>query len=89
MKLRLQQQKRIACISDQADIRQAFVKVGIGAEKKSQVISEKEKKITAYHEAGTCDPVPRAAGCGTGVQRIHYSYGNGCSRLYDAAAGSG
>lgn len=36
----------------QADIRQAFVKVGIGAEKKSKVISEKEKKITAYHEAG-------------------------------------
>lgn len=34
------------------DIRQAFVKVGIGTEKKSRVISEKEKKITAYHEAG-------------------------------------
>ena len=36
----------------QADINKAFVKVGIGAEKKSKVISEKEKKITAYHEAG-------------------------------------
>ena len=36
----------------QEDIRHAFVKVGIGAEKKSRVISEKEKKITAYHEAG-------------------------------------
>ena len=36
----------------QADIKQAFIKVGIGAEKKSKVISEKEKKITAYHEAG-------------------------------------
>ncbi len=36
----------------QADIRAAFVKVGIGAEKKSKVISEKEKNITAYHEAG-------------------------------------
>lgn len=36
----------------QADIEQAFVKVGIGAEKKSKVISEKEKRITAYHEAG-------------------------------------
>ena len=36
----------------QADIDQAFVKVGIGAEKKSRVISEKEKKITAYHETG-------------------------------------
>ncbi|MEG0228403.1 MAG: ATP-dependent zinc metalloprotease FtsH, partial [Lachnospiraceae bacterium] len=36
----------------QEDIRRAFVKVGIGAEKKSRVISDKEKKITAYHEAG-------------------------------------
>lgn len=36
----------------QKDIRHAFVKVGIGAEKKSRIISEKEKKITAYHEAG-------------------------------------
>ncbi|MFR8016052.1 MAG: hypothetical protein ACLU48_05480 [Clostridiaceae bacterium] len=37
---------------NQSDINKAFVKVGIGAEKKSKVISEKEKKITAYHEAG-------------------------------------
>lgn len=36
----------------QEDINKAFIKVGIGAEKKSRVISEKEKKITAYHEAG-------------------------------------
>ena len=36
----------------QLDIQQSFVKVGIGAEKKSKVVSEKEKKITAYHEAG-------------------------------------
>ena len=36
----------------QEDIQKAFVKVGIGAEKKSRVISDKEKKITAYHEAG-------------------------------------
>ena len=36
----------------QEDIRQAFVKVGIGAEKKSKIISEKEKRITAFHEAG-------------------------------------
>ena len=36
----------------QADINKSFVKVGIGAEKKSRVISEKEKRITAYHEAG-------------------------------------
>ena len=36
----------------QKDIKRAFVKVGLGAEKKSRVVSEKEKKITAYHEAG-------------------------------------
>lgn len=36
----------------QEDIRKSFMKVGIGAEKKSRIISEKEKKITAYHEAG-------------------------------------
>jgi len=36
----------------QADIEKAFVKVGIGAEKKSRVVSEKEKRITAYHESG-------------------------------------
>ena len=36
----------------QSDIKGAFIKVGIGAEKKSKVISEKEKKITAYHESG-------------------------------------
>ena len=36
----------------QQDIKHAFIKVGIGAEKRSKVISEKEKKITAYHEAG-------------------------------------
>ena len=36
----------------QDDIKHSFVKVGIGAEKKSRIISEKEKKITAYHESG-------------------------------------
>ena len=36
----------------QSDIKGAFIKVGIGAEKKSKVISEKEKRITAYHESG-------------------------------------
>ena len=36
----------------QQDIQKSFVKVGIGAEKKSKVVSEKEKKITAFHEAG-------------------------------------
>ena len=36
----------------QGDINKAFIKVGIGSEKKSKIISDKEKKITAYHEAG-------------------------------------
>ncbi|MEG2349846.1 MAG: ATP-dependent zinc metalloprotease FtsH [Hungatella sp.] len=37
---------------EQADIDRSFIKVGIGAEKRSKVISEEEKEITAYHEAG-------------------------------------
>ena len=36
----------------QEDIKKAFIKVGIGTEKRSRIISDKEKKITAYHEAG-------------------------------------
>lgn len=36
----------------QSDIRKSFVKVGIGSEKRSRIITEKEKRITAYHEAG-------------------------------------
>ena len=36
----------------QSDIKSAFIKVGIGAEKRSKVISDKEKRITAYHETG-------------------------------------
>ena len=36
----------------QAEINQAMIKVGIGKEKKSRIISEKEKRITAYHESG-------------------------------------
>lgn len=36
----------------QEDIKKSFIKVGIGTEKKSRIITEKEKKITAYHEAG-------------------------------------
>ncbi len=36
----------------QPDIQRAFIKVGIGAEKRSRIISEKEKRITAFHEAG-------------------------------------
>ncbi len=36
----------------QDDIKKAFIKVGIGSEKRSRIISDKEKRITAYHEAG-------------------------------------
>ena len=36
----------------QEDIKKSFIKVGIGAEKKSRIISDKEKRITAYHESG-------------------------------------
>ncbi|MCI9446975.1 MAG: ATP-dependent zinc metalloprotease FtsH [Lachnospiraceae bacterium] len=36
----------------QSDIRKSFVKVGIGSEKRSRIITDKEKRITAYHEAG-------------------------------------
>ena len=44
--------KKDRAFVQQEDIEAAFVKVGIGAEKKSRIISEREKKITAYHEAG-------------------------------------
>lgn len=37
---------------NQADINRSFVKVGIGTEKRSRIISEKEKRITAFHESG-------------------------------------
>ena len=44
--------KRDSAFIAQKDIEKAFVKVGIGAEKRSKVVSDKEKRITAYHEAG-------------------------------------
>ena len=69
----------------QEDIRRAFVKVGIGAEKKSRVISDKEKKITAFHEAGHAF-IPCTSGCRTGVQRVDHSYRCRGSRIYDAAS---
>lgn len=54
----LMNESAIACARDgrkcicQSDIDKSFIKVGIGAEKKSKIISDKDKKITAYHEAG-------------------------------------
>ena len=44
--------KRNSAFIAQKDIDKAFIKVGIGAEKRSKVVSDKEKRITAYHEAG-------------------------------------
>ena len=74
----------------QTDIEKAFIKVGIGAEKRSKVISEKDKKITAYHEAGhACDSVPCPPGCWTGSYRFDHSDRRWCGRLYDAASGAG
>lgn len=61
---------------DMQEIQQAFVKVGIGTEKKSRIISEKEKLITAYHESGhailfekleKCDPVHSVSIIPTGM----------------------
>ena len=46
----------------QEDIQKAFIKVGIGAEKKSRIISEKERRITAFHEAWSCNFVPCPSG---------------------------
>ena len=43
---------KVIHVNGQQDIKNSFIKVGIGAEKRSKVISEKDKKITAYHEAG-------------------------------------
>ena len=57
----------------QEDIQKAFIKVGIGAEKKSRVISEKERRITAYPRGGSCNFVPCPSGRGTGVQCIYHS----------------
>ncbi len=54
----LMNESAIACAREgrkcicQADVDKSFIKVGIGTEKKSKIISEKDKKITAYHEAG-------------------------------------
>ena len=56
----------------QTDIEKAFIKVGIGAEKRSKVISEKDKKITAYHEADV-GPVHTVSIIPTGVGAAGYT----------------
>ena len=65
----------------QEDIKRAFIKVGIGAEKKSRIISPKER-------SRACDPVPCPSGCGAGLYRIHHSDRRWRSRLYNAFAGA-
>ena len=64
------------------DIRKSFIKVGIGSEKKSRIISEKDKKITAYHEAGHAILFHLLPDVGP----VRYSYRTGSRRLYDATA---
>ncbi len=81
--------RRTTAFIRQSDIDRSFVKVGIGAEKKSRIISEKEKRITAYHEAGHAHPVPCAAGCGAGAYGLHHPHGRGRGGLYHASAGAG
>lgn len=60
----------------QADIQRSFVKVGIGAEKRSKVISDKEKRITAYHEAGHAILFHVLPDVGP-VHHIHHPHGDG------------
>ena len=72
----------------QNDIEQAFIRIGIGAEKHSRVISEKEKRITAYHESGHAilfhllpdvGPVHTVSIIPTGHGAAGYTTGAGCS----------
>ena len=76
----------------QSDIRHAFVKVGIGAEKRSRVISEKPDRIRkrtpdySIPRSRSCNFIPFASGCGTGLQCLHRA-DRRCGWLYDAAAG--
>ena len=72
----------------QEDIQKAFIKVGIGAEKKSRVISEKRKKNHSFPRGRSCNFVPCPSGRGTGVQCIYHS-DRKCRRIYDAASGAG
>ena len=81
--------RRPVRIISQEDIQKAFIKVGIGTEKKSRVISEKEKKITAYHEAGHAILFHVLDKDGSGVYNLHYSDGSRCGGLYDATSEPG
>ncbi len=71
------------------DIRKSFIKVGIGAEKKSRIISEKDKRVTAYHEAGHAILFHILPEYRTGLYGFRNSDRTGCRWLYNAAAGKG
>ena len=75
------------CFISQEDIKTAFVKVGIGTERKSRIISDKERKITAYHESDMrfCSMCCRMS---DRFIRCRSFRPAGCSWLYDAAAGA-
>ena len=66
------------------DIKKSFIKVGIVAEKKSKVISDRDKKITAYHEAGHAILFHLLPDVGP-----VYTNRSGSGRLYDASAREG
>jgi len=74
--------KREAAYINDEDIKKAIIKTGIGTEKKSRIVSEKEKKITAYHETGHAilfhvlpdmDPVYTISIIPTGVSAAGYT----------------
>ena len=70
-------------------ISRPFVKVGIGTEKKSKVISEQGEADHGLPRSGPCDPVPCAAGCGTGLFGIDHPDRGRRGGLHHAAAGEG
>ena len=73
----------------QDDIRRSFVKVGLGTEKRSRVISDKEKRITAYHEAGHAILFHVLPDVGPVYSVSITPTGAGAGRLYHAVAGAG
>ena len=73
----------------QQDIERSFVKVGIGAEKKSKLISEKDKRITAYHESGHAILFHLLPDVGAGPYGFHHPHRDRGGGLYHAPSGAG
>ena len=69
------------------DIKKSFIKVGIGTEKKSKVITDKEKKITAFHEAGHAIAFHILPDVGPGLYHIDYPHRKWGGRVYNATSG--